>query len=419
MTKLSRRAFLAALAAGAASLALPARAAQGTVVVVGGGYAGLTFARYLKRWAPSVRVVVIEPAGQFVSCPMSNRVIYGTLSMHDITRDYAILEGSGIEHVRDRVTAVDAARRQVRLASGASLGYDRLVLAPGVEFRFADIPGLAPGEADKVLHAWKAGPQTVELRQRLHALPDGSVAAIYIPKVPYRCPPGPYERATLIADHFALFKPKSKLLVFDANADVQSKRELFRGEWDRRFKGMLEYLPNAELKRVDLVKNEVDMGVQGRHRVDLINLIPPQQAPAFALTACGEKPEARWCAVDFLSYESKNVPNVHVIGDAILGAPGMPKSGHMANQEAKVAAAAIARLLAGQPVDAAPIIANTCYSFVSRREAMHVTGVFRYDAEKKTMVAVKEAGGTSEAASAHEGFLAMAWFFNIMNDLFA
>lgn len=419
MKTLSRRTFLASLAAGAAALALPARAASGTVVVVGGGYSGVTFCRYLRRWAPAVRIVLVEPQAQFVSCPMSNRVVYGTLSMHDITRSYDILDGTGVERVQDRVVAVDAARRQLRLAKGSTLSYDRLVLAPGIEFRFGDLPGLAPEDADKVLHAWKAGPQTIELRKRLHALDNGSVAAIYIPKAPFRCPPGPYERATLIADHFARFKPRAKLLVFDANADIQSKGKLFRAYWEQNFKGILEYLPNAELRQVNIKTNEVDMGVQGRHAPHLLNLIPPQQAPAFALAAAGEKADARWCAVDFLSYESLQVPNVHVIGDAIRGAPGMPKSGHMANQEAKVAAAAIARLLAGQAPDTAPIIANTCYSFVSRREAMHVTGVFRYDPKDKLMVAVKEAGGTSEAPSAHEGFLAMAWFFNIMNDLFA
>lgn len=419
MKTISRRAFLGVLAAAAAGIALPARAASGTVVVVGGGYSGVTFCRYLRRWAPGLRIVLVEPASQFISCPMSNRVVYGTLSMHDITRSYDVLEGTGVERVRDRVAAVDAARRQVRLAGGSVIAYDRLVLAPGIEFRFGDIPGLAPQDADKVVHAWKAGPQTMELRKRLHALPNGGVAAIYIPKAPFRCPPGPYERATLIADHFANFKPRSKLLVFDANADIQSKKDLFRNYWNQHFKGILEYLPSAELKSVDIAKNEVDMGVQGRHKLDLLNLIPPQQAPAFALAATGEKPDARWCAVDFLTYESTQVPHVHVIGDAIRGAPGMPKSGHMANQEAKVAAAAIAQLMAGQTPDANPIIANTCYSFVSRREAIHVTGVFRYEPKDKVMVPVKEAGGTSEAPSAQEGFMAMAWFFNIMNDLFA
>ncbi len=417
--RISRRSFLAAMATLGTALALPARAAQGTVVVVGGGFAGVTFCRYLRRWAPGVRIVLVEPAERFISCPMSNRVVYGTLSMHNLTRGYDVLDGTGVERVRDRVIAVDPARRQVRLASGANISYDRLVLAPGIDFRFQDIPGVGKDGSDRVLHAWKAGPQTVELRLRLHQLERGGVVGLYIPKAPFRCPPGPYERATLMADYLRQFNPKAKLLVFDANADVQSKRDLFRNYWDTHLKGTLEYLPSAELKQVDLAMGQVDMGIAGRHRLNLFNLIPPQQAPAFALAATGEKPDARWCAVDFLTFESRNVPNVHVIGDAILGAPGMPKSGHMANQEAKVAAAAIARLLAGQPPDPAPILANTCYSFVSRREAIHVTAVFRYDGTERTLKPVKEAGGTSEAPSAHEGFLAMAWFFNIMNDLFA
>ena len=416
----SRRRFLAAAPVALAGLALPrwARAAQGTVVVVGGGFAGITFCRYLRRWSPGVRVVLVEPASQFVSCPMSNRVIYGTLSMHDITRDYVPVDGAGVERIQDSVLAVDADKRQVRLAKGGTLAYDRLVLAPGVEFEYAALPGAKEAQ-DRVLHAWKAGPQTIELRKRLHTMADGGVVAIYIPKAPYRCPPGPYERATLIGDFLANFKPRSKLIVFDANADVQSKRDLFRNYWESRLKGVLEYLPNAEVRNVDVAGQQVDMGVHGRHKVDVLNLIPPQKAPAFALKACAEKADARWCAVDFLTYESRNVPRIHVLGDAILAAKGMPKSGHMANQQAKVAAGAVARLLAGEPPDQEPLIANTCYSFVSKREAIHVAGVYRYDATGRTMVAVENAGGVSPAPSADEGFLAMAWYFNLMNDLFA
>lgn len=416
----SRRRFLALGGTLALGLTLPrwARAAQGSVVVVGGGFAGVTFCRYLKRWAPGLRIILVEPASQFISCPMSNRVIYGTLSMHDITRDYVTVEGAGVERIQDAVVAVDPDKRQVRLARGGVVGFDRLVLAPGVEFDFAGLPG-AENTPDKVLHAWKAGPQTMELRKRIHTLAPGGVVALYVPKAPFRCPPGPYERATLIGDFLANFKPRSKLLVFDANADVQAKRDLFRQYWDSRLKGVLEYLPSAELKAVNLATGEVDMGVQGRHKADVLNLIPPQRAPAFVLKATGEKGDARWAAVDFLTYESRNVPRIHVLGDALLAAKGMPKSGHMANQQAKVAAAAIARLMAGEAPDQTPIMANTCYSFVSKREAIHVAAVYRYDAAARTMVPVQGAGGVSPGPSADEGFLAMAWYFNIMNDLFA
>lgn len=416
-----RRRFLRHGAGLAALAGAPhlARAVERSVVVVGGGFAGVIAARYLKRWNPALRVTLVEPAAQFISCPMSNRVLAGTLSLTDLARDYGRLGHHGIQLVGDEAVAIDPQRREVRLARGAPLPFDRCVVAPGVDFLFDAIPGLeTPAARVRVPHAWKAGPETVALRKQIAAMRPGGVFAMHVPRSPYRCPPGPYERATLVASYLQRFNPRAKVLLFDANPDIQSKRDLFRGYWETRLGGTLEYLPNAELRAVDAARLTLDADLQGRHKVDVLNVIPPQRAGAIARQATALADGERWCPVDFLSYESRTVPGVHVLGDALAAAPGMPKSGHMANQQAKVAAAAITALLQGQPVNSEPLIANTCYSFVSDREVIHVASVHRYDAVKRTMATVPGAGGQSSEPSATEGYLALAWLFNILNDMF-
>ena len=308
-------------------------------------------------------------------------------------------------------------RRSELRVGGERIGYDRLIVAPGVDFDYSEIPGLEDAATQALVpHAWKAGPQTQQLKEMLQAMPDGGTAAIHIPKVPYRCPPGPYERASLIAYYLKLRKPRAKLLVFDANPEIQSKKGLFEAAWKSRYTNVIEYLPNAEIDSVDAASRSIELKVHGKHKVDVLNVIPPQRAGAIARKAGLATVGGRWCGVDFLSYESARHRNIHVIGDAIAGAPGMPKSGHMANQEAKVCAGAIAAYSLGQPVPAEPIIANTCYSFVSQNEAVHVASVHRYDSKKRTMVSAKGAGGLSPAPSVTEGLYAMAWAVNILND---
>jgi hypothetical protein len=247
-------------------------------------------------------------------------------------------------------------------------------------------------------------------------MPPGGVVAMHIPKVPYRCPPGPYERASLIAYYLQRRNPTGKLLVFDSNPEVQSKKDLFQGVWKSQYAGLLEYVPDAEIESVDAATLSFGLVLHGKHKADVFNLIPPQRAGNIARRAGLANMGDRWCGVDFRSYESTRHKGIHVLGDSIASAPGMPKSGHMANQEAKVCAGAIAALSLGQPVPELPIIANTCYSFVSQSEAIHVAGVYRYDAAKKTMVAAPGAGGLSAAPSASEALFAMAWATNILND---
>lgn len=416
---MNRRRFLQAALASSVLPARLARAQAGAqVVVIGGGFGGATTIRYLREFAPRVRVTLIEPNAEFIACPMSNRSLHGMLSLRDLSRPYADFAARhGIQWLREAALAIDPPRREVVLAGGRRVSYDRLVLAPGVDFDYRGLKGLETPEAQQHMpHAWKAGAQTVTLRNRLHALPDGATIAMHVPKVPYRCPPGPYERASLIAYYLKSNKPKSKLLLFDSNPEIQSKRDLYLAAWKEHYAGRLEYIPNAEIAEVNAAGGVVDFAVHGKVRADLWNLIPPQLAGEIARSAVLANAGGKWCGVDFLSYESTAAKNIHVIGDAIAGSPGMPKSGHMANQEGKVCAAAIAQLLAGQAPVSKVAIANTCYSFVTHRDAMHVASVHRYDPASKQMVPVKGAGGLSPAASAVEGLYAMAWFSNIMAD---
>jgi sulfide dehydrogenase [flavocytochrome c] flavoprotein subunit len=387
----------------------------GRVVVVGGGFGGATAARYLKLWGGNVDVTLVERNTSFVSCPISNLVLGGYREMADITRGYDGLKALGVKVVQGDVSAIDAAGKKVRLASGGELPYDRLVVSPGVDFMWDQVGGLqAAVDGGRVLHSWKAGPQTLALRQQLQAMADGGVVAISIPKSPYRCPPGPYERACVIASYLKTAKPKSKLLVLDANPEVQSKKALFEKAFKELYAGTLEYRANAELKEVagNVAKLEFE-----DVKADVLNVIPPQRAADIARSAGLINVNNRWVGVNWLTMESTAVPGVHVLGDATFPAALMPKSGHMANQHAKVAAAAIVQLLKGQPVNATPVVMNTCYSFVGARDVIHVASVHQYDAADKTFKTVPGSGGVSAAASQIEGRYALSWAQNIWSDM--
>ncbi len=403
---------------GAPWVITPARAQSGPqVVIVGGGFGGATAARYIKRLNPRAQITLIEPNSEFIMCPMSNRVIYGGLSIKDISRPYSrFVERNGIRWVRALADDIDVAKREVR-AGGEKWAYEHLIVSPGVDYDYSGITGLQTAQQQaRVPHGWKAGEQTLQLRQMLQSMPDTGVVAMHIPKVPYRCPPGPYERASLLAYYLQTRKPKGKLLVFDANPEIQAKKGLFEAVWKNRYAGLIEYVPNADLKSVDTTTGTLEFDSQGKVRADVINVIPPQRAGSIARKAGLANVGDRWCGVDFLGYESTAAKGVHVLGDSISGSSGMPKSGHMANQQAKVCAGAVAALTLGQPVPDNPIIANTCYSFVSHNEVIHVASVYRYDRDKKIMVPAPGAGGVSAAPTTAEGIYAMAWATNIMND---
>jgi len=390
----------------------------GRVVVIGAGFAGATAAKYIRMWGPDIQVTLVERDAEFISCPLSNRVLAGTMQLKELTRDYGKLQAKhGVKIVHDEAVAIDTEKRAVKLAGGSTLEYERLIVAPGVDLLPGEVPGL-PAGSDRILHAWKAGPQTVALRKQLEAMPDGGVYALTIPKAPYRCPPGPYERACQVAWYFKNHKPRSKVLILDANEDVVSKKGLFTKAWAERYAGIIEYRPNNELVEVDAGTLTAKLAFEDV-KADILNIVPPQRAGKIALDAGLINANNRWCSVDFLTYESTAVKNVHVLGDSIMAAPQMPKSGHMANQHAKVCAAAIVALLHGEAVNTQPLVTNTCYSFVSDKDVIHVASVHAYNADKKTMEIVQGSGGVSAAASELEGQYAEAWGRNIWADMLA
>lgn len=413
-----RRTFLQAV--GACAVASPfyvhAQTSQ-RVVVIGGGIGGATALKYLKRLNPALKLTLIEPSTNFIMCPMSNRVVTGSLNIRDISKPYdQFVSRHGIQWVKQLANSIDPIKKIV-VAGKDVIPYDRLIVAPGVDYSYETVPGMDSAEAQQIIpHAWKAGEQTQRLKAMLYEMPKGGVIGIHIPKVPYRCPPGPYERASLISDYLKTHNPTAKLFVLDSNPDIQSKKELFQNVWKTQYANILEYVPNAEVESVDAKSKTITFLTHPKQKFDVLNLIPPQKAGLIAVNAGLANVSNRWCGVDFLTYESLVHKGIHVLGDSVSGSPGMPKSGHMANQEAKVCAGAIAALTLGMPVPDMPIIANTCYSFTSPNEAIHVASVHRYDAAKKAMVVVPGSGGLSTAPSSAEALYAMSWAGNIMND---
>ncbi|WP_395140274.1 FCSD flavin-binding domain-containing protein [Schlegelella aquatica] len=423
---MQRRSFLhgaAALGAlglaGCATSRVPAKA---QVVVVGGGYGGATAAKYLRMWSDyRLQVVLVEPNDAFVSCPVSNLVLGGYKTMADITTPYDNLrKRHGVTLVKDRAERIDPAKKTVTLASGATIAYDKLVLSPGIDLMFDGIQGLkAAHDEGRILQAWEAGPETAALRRQLEAMPDGGVYALTIPEAPYRCPPGPYERACQVASYFKAAKPRSKVLVLDANQDVTSKGPLFKKVWAEQFAGIVEYRPQHNAVAVDAKSGVIKFDVQDEVKADVLNVLPPMRAGLIAVQTGLANANARWCNVDYLTFQSTAAKDIHVLGDSIQIAPGMPKSGHMANSHAKVAAAAIVAELAGWPVNPAPMLTNTCYSFVDGKNVIHVASVHEYVAAEKTFKTVAGSGGVSTGPSEMEGVYGWNWAQNIWADMLA
>lgn len=391
------------------------KAALGRVVIIGGGYAGITAAKYIRLWSNgNIETVVIEKSAQFVSCPLSNLVLGGSKSINDLTFGYDLVKKNhGITMVNDEVTAIDLSAKKISMKRG-EISYDRLIIAPGIDFMYDKLPSLESAEAQtKVPHAWKAGWQTVNLRMQLEAMPDGGVFVMNVPKAPYRCPPGPYERACQVASYFKAQKPKSKVIVLDANAEIVSKKGLFTKVFAEMYAGIIDYRPNNAVTDVDVASKTVITDFD-KVTADVLNIIPPQRAGKPAQMAGLNNIDKRWCEVDFLTYESKLAANVHVIGDSVSAA--LPKSAHMATSQARVCANAIVQLMSGGAPDSAPVFANTCYSYVNDKQAIHVANVYRYDEAKKIMVAA-DGGGVSTSPSEQEGDYAKAWAANIWSDV--
>jgi NADPH-dependent 2,4-dienoyl-CoA reductase/sulfur reductase-like enzyme len=396
-------------------LIVPNSNARGRVVIIGAGYAGATAAKYLRMLSlGGIEVIVIERSHQFVSCPLSNLVLGGSRNINQLTFGYDALKSHhGIQWVQDEVLDIDVANHKINMARG-ELHYDKLIVAPGVDFNYEQLPMLQSKEAQiQIPHAWKAGWQTVNLRKQLESMRSDGVFVISIPKAPYRCPPGPYERVSQVAFYLKNHKPSAKIIVLDANPEIVSKKGLFTKAWADLYTGMIDYRPNSSVVDVDIKQRTVKTEFE-TVQADVLNIIPPQRAGKPAQMASLNNIDKRWCEVDFLTYESNVVPNAYVIGDSVSAA--LPKSAHMATSQARVCASAIVALLSDQAPDAAPVFANTCYSYVSDKLAMHVANVYRYDAIKKIMLPA-DGGGVSDAPSELEAHYAEYWAENIWADV--
>ncbi|MEZ0245450.1 MAG: FCSD flavin-binding domain-containing protein [Methylophilaceae bacterium] len=414
-----RRDFLKLLAAGTAFGAFPGIAlageVQGRVIIIGGGYAGATAAKYLRLWGGRrLEIVLVEKSPVFISCPLSNLVLGGSKTIDELTFAFSGLDRYGIRRVQQEVTVIDPELRKIALANGETLTYDRLIVAPGIDFILDKLPMLQSAAAQETVpHAWKAGEQTVNLRRQLEAMPEGGTFVMTVPKAPYRCPPGPYERATQVAYYFKQHKPRAKVIVLDENPEIVSKKGLFTKTWAEMYPGLVDYRPNNAVIDVDVATRNVKTEFE-TVKADVLNVIPPQRAGKIAQAIGAANIDRRWCEVDFVTYESRVVPGIHIIGDSIAAA--LPKSAHMATSQAKVCASAIVSLMAGEEPDPLPVFANTCYSFVSDTMAMHVANVYRFDASKKLMVSA-DGGGVSDHPSEQEGNYAQWWARNIWSDV--
>lgn len=395
------------------------------VVVVGGGFGGATAAKYVRLLSQyKIDVVLIEPNASFISCPVSNMVLGGHKQMSDITSSYAQLsKNHGVTVVQDMVSSIDAAKKTVTLARGGSIAYDKLVVSPGIDLMMGSIEGLAAANTSgQILQAWKAGAETLALRKQLEAMPDGGTFAITIPVAPYRCPPGPYERASQVASYFKVAKPKSKILILDGNPDVTSKGPLFKKVWASQYAGMIEYRGDHKVTAVDAKAGAIKFEIQDDVKANVINALPNMRAGLIAVqSGLNNMASGRWCGVNYQTFESTAAKDVHVLGDAIQVAPLMPKSGHMANAQAKVAAAAIVAQLSGWEVNPNPMLTNTCYSMVDAKNCIHVSSVHEYVAAEKTFKTVAGSGGVSSIdlkpeVTMLEGAYAESWALNIWKD---
>jgi sulfide dehydrogenase [flavocytochrome c] flavoprotein chain len=420
--RMNRREFFGGTAAAATALAFPLPAlAQSTprIVVIGGGFGGASCARALKQIDPKFQVTLVERDRTFVACPFSNNVIAGLRSIEAQQFGYDKVAAGGVTVVAQAATAVDATARTVGLADGTTLGYDRLVLSPGVELRFDALQGYDEAASQKMPHAWKAGEQTLLLRKQLEAMDDGGLVVIAAPANPYRCPPGPYERACLIAHYLKTKKPRSKLLILDAK-DTFSKQRLFQNAWKELYPGLIEWISLSQGGKVNAVDPATNTLITdfGNHTAKVANVIPPQRAGRIAAIA-GAADNTGWCAIDPVTFESKSAPNIHVIGDACI-AGGMPKSAFSANAQAKACASAVATLLAGGS-PAAPKLINTCYSLAAPDYGISVAGV--YQPKNGLLADVEGAGGVSPADAprefrAREADYAQSWFATITAEVF-
>ena len=400
------------------STPLLASGTAGRVVVVGGGFGGATAAKYLKRRNPLIEVTLIEPSPQFYTCPFSNLYLGGLRDFDAQTHGFDELRALGVRVIQDYAQDVDAVGKKLKLATGAQLGYDKLVLSPGIDIRWNALSGYDEAAAQLAPHAWKAGQQTLILKRQLDAMPDGGVYLMVAPANPFRCPPGPYERASMVAYYLKTHKPKSKILILDAKNNF-SKQTLFMDGWKRLYGDMIEWVPankDGNVIRVEAQTLTVETEFNVKHKASVLNVIPPQAAGLIAQRA-GVTNKSGWVPVKAQTFESSQVPDIYVVGDATIAAP-MPKSGFCANAQAKVAAAAIVNALAGKEASTASW-ANTCYSLVGPDYGISVAGV--YGVSEGKIVEIKGSGGVSPREASdeirkREADYGTAWYNAIAQD---
>lgn len=435
MKMLNRREFIkfagAASAVAGFSLALPAcaqpkggGAAGAKVVVIGGGYGGTIAAKYIRMMDPAIDVVLVTGEKTFTSCPMSNWVLADMHNIEWLTHGYDTLTKKyGITLVPEMATQIDPEGRKITLKSGHTLNYDRAILSPGIGFQWGAIEGYDEAAAEVCPHAWQAGPQTTLLKQQLDAMADGGKVVIVSPANPFRCPPGPYERASLIAHYLKASKPKSKVIILDAK-DKFSKQGLFIEGWEKLYgygtdNSLIEWVSAANDGKVMEVdpKRKIAITEFSEHPADVLNVIPPQKAGHIA-EATGLTDDTGWCPVEPKTWESKAHRNIHVVGDAAIPGP-LPKSGYAANSEAKVCAAAVVDLLNGRD-PGEPSWVNTCYSLLAPDYGISVAGIYRLGPDGE-IIEVEGAGGTSPKGgnTAAEAIFAESWYHNIVDDMFA
>lgn len=417
----TRRDAVLGIAAAATSFAVPSilRAqSAGRVVVVGGGFGGAACARALKRAQANLQVILIEPNGVFTSCPFSNEVIAGLRDIEAQQFGYDGLGAEGVTVISQAVTTIEPQLRSVVTADGVALPYDRLVLSPGIDFHFEALPGYDDAASEKMPHAWKAGAQTLLLRRQLETMPDGGTVAIAIPANPSRCPPAPYERASQIAHYLKTKKPRSKVLILDAK-DNFSQQRLFEKAWKELYGDMIERIGLSQGGRVTSVDPATRTIVTefGNYTPDVANVIPPQRAGRIAEIA-GATDATGWCPIDPVTFESKLVPNIHVIGDACLGG-GIPKSASAASAQGKACAAAIVNLLAGRAPET-PRLTGVCYNIVAPGYGFSLAGNYQ---PRGDIFAEVEGGATSPVDAprelrAREATEAERWFQTITADTF-
>ncbi len=389
------------------------------VVIIGGGFGGSTCAKYLHRFDNKLDITLVEPSARYITCPFSNAVIGGFQQMDSITHDYTAHRNRGVDVLHTRARDVDSGDNKVILENGEQLAYDRLVIAPGIDFKWEEVEGMSAGDAAIIPHAWKGGPQTTLLKKQLTSMRDGGVVIIAPPENPFRCPPGPYERISLIAHYLKQHKPKSKILVLDAK-DKFSKQALFKQAWQALYPGMVEWVGGSDGGRID----EIDVATRTlytesgeTHKADVVNFIPPQKAAELVHRA-GLTNADGWCFVDQRTFESKVHKHIYVIGDACV-AGKMPKSGFAANSQGKVCAAAIITSLTGTTMPD-PSYVNTCYSLVAPDYGISVAAVYRYNENKGIY---KSGGGVSpldvdNSYRAQEARYAKGWYDSITKDSF-